>query len=320
MGGLKMKEPSHQGSPAYELRKASMLFQNYDDIVRPNIPPPRPSKSAAPAPTTLAAPAPKEPKRGFFRSFLARIRKGHLQANPYYTTLTEDEESNQAVGENAPPMQSQAEAAPSLKREVPETRKHIGFQEDQAPVVEAEQHAGGTRRSRRLSQRQNSETELSSRGRVDRSPSIFTSVTPSSCAMGLKPLKSGVKGTSTPRLGVSAKKAPGTVPRRTVNFSGVSSPPLHKKAPPRLVKVDDWRKVADTSAPTSEESRPDADSVRLFSGPTKAAELSNVKQSYNYRQSRGSFSTPELKLGPTKTYTMRDGSKGMRKVHHVWGL
>ncbi|XP_077516602.1 uncharacterized protein LOC144127483 [Amblyomma americanum] len=319
--GLKMKEPPAQlGQPLYQLRKASMMFEKYDAATHVALPP------------SNATEAPKDTKRGFFRSLLARIRKGHLQANPYYTTLTDDAASNEEeVTTQRTITQRSADPQGSPKRETSEsTKKRIGFQEDPLPVESSEQQTGAvtppgpspTKRQRRSqSIRPLGEMDFSSRGRVDRSTSVFATVAPGSSAPGLRPLKSGVKDTVTPKLGAPLRrKSSAIASRRTVNFSGVMSPPAKRSSPQRYHKVEDWRKVAGSSVSMGTEGADPsllaaASSTSSESRPPTPRDAASRKRS---RTSRADSSSPDFRMGTSKTYVMRDSTNGFRKVHHVW--
>ncbi|KAL1432997.1 hypothetical protein MTO96_001981 [Rhipicephalus appendiculatus] len=216
-----VEPPSVPAAPVYQLRKPSMMFEKYDEACHVTLPPS--SSSRAPQETT---------KRGFFRALISRIRKGHLQVNPYYTTLTEDAPIiEEGVVENPATKPSTRRSFDRGKGPTPDIKKRIGFQEEPLMQMEGEQLTGAntptstqsaSRRHRRSqSIRPMTETEISSRCRVDRSMSVFATVTPGSSVPGLRPLKSGIKGSVTPKLGAPAKRTGSMAStRRTVNFTG----------------------------------------------------------------------------------------------------
>ncbi|KAH6936997.1 hypothetical protein HPB50_025086 [Hyalomma asiaticum] len=316
-----VESASVPAAPMYQLSKTRMMFEKYDEACRVALPPS--ANNRAPQETT---------KRGFFRALFSRLRKGHLQVNPYYTTLTEDAPSIEN-GVVEPPV-----TKPSTRRSfdrgkgpTPETKKRIGFQEEPLMQMEGEQLTGpntptstqSTSRRHRRSQsiRPTNDTEISSRCRVDRSMSVFATVAPGASVPGLRPLKSGIKGSETPKLGAPTKRTGSTAStRRTVNFTGVTSP-MKKPSPPRARKVDDWRKVASSSISTGEEKLQDERYLVVGRSKQREAEPPSKDSSSSHKRHRGSrasSSSPDLRFGSSRTYVMRDSVNGYRKVHHVW--
>ncbi|XP_070391243.1 uncharacterized protein [Dermacentor albipictus] len=320
MGLNLVESPSLSSAPMYQLRKASMMFEKYDEACHVALPPS--ATSRAPQETT---------KRGFFRALISRIRKGHLQVNPYYTTLTEDALSiEEGAAESTTTKASARRSFDRGKGPTPEIKKRIGFQED--PLMEGEQLTGAntppstqsvSRRQRRSqSIRPLSDTEFSSRGRLDRSASVFATVTPGSSAPGLRPLKSGVKGSVTPKLGAPTKRTTSSVAsRRTVNFTGVTSPAKKTSSPPRARMVEEWHKVANSSVSTGEEEPTIEECVFVSDRKPRETTTTHTKGSSSRKRRRGpqtSSSSPDMRVGSSRTYMLRDSFDGYRKIHHVW--
>ncbi|XP_075738206.1 uncharacterized protein LOC142779081 [Rhipicephalus microplus] len=307
--------PSAPIAPVYQLRKPSMMFEKCNEACHVALPP----SSGSRAPQETA-------KRGFFRALISRLRKGHLQVNPYYTTLTEDAPSIEgAVVENPVTKPSTRRGFDPGKDTTPDTKKRIGFQEEPLMQMEGEQLTGtptstqsASRRHRRShSIRPMTDTEISSRCRVDRSMSVFATVTPGSSVPGLRPLKSGIKGSVTPKLGAPAAKrtASTTSTRRTVNFTGLASP-MKKVSPPPV------RKMANLSVSTGEENLDDKQCVLVgHSEPSETEPPAKGSSSSRKRHhdSHASSSSPDLRIGSSRTYVLRDPANGYRKIHHVWG-
>ncbi|KAH8041550.1 hypothetical protein HPB51_016995 [Rhipicephalus microplus] len=310
--------PSAPTAPAYQLRKPSMMFEKYNEACHVALPP----SSGSRAPHETA-------KRGFFRALISRLRKGHLQVNPYYTTLTEDAPSIEgAVVENPVTKPSTRRSFDPGKDPTPDTKKRIGFQEEPLMQMEGEQLTGvntptstqsTSRRHRRShSIRPMTDTEISSHCRVDRSMSVFATVTPGSSVPGLRPLKSGIKGSVTPKLGAPAAKRTGstTSTRRTVNFTGLY--------------ITDEESVSAADAQDGKSARSPLEKKISTTGSVCSWGIANrVRRSLpakgssssrkRHHDSHASSSSPDLRIGSSRTYVLRDPANGYRKIHHVWG-
>ncbi|CAN7937693.1 unnamed protein product [Ixodes hexagonus] len=232
-------------------------------------------------------------RRGFISNIVKVMKKGRLQENPFYTTLTEQVDvGGKSVREASNDEHTGSSADQDEDGKPPrEMRRAIFFLPDPEPP------ATGRKRNVPPTTPRASEFEIT---RKERDYSVFT--TAPHLPSGLRPRRNAYADIDAPKLGAKQRQ-----PSKSVAFHNLPSPSKHKAM--RTLLVEDWRKVANSSYSTS--SCSESETPCLLVNSTRSEPVVSRRRPsriYSEGKTRGTV------------YLVKDPKKGFRKVYHVWSV
>ncbi|CAN7942740.1 unnamed protein product [Ixodes pacificus] len=233
-------------------------------------------------------------KRGVFRHLLKILKKGRREANPFYTTLTEQVtpvKSARQVRDDRPSLQlGNADRQLDDEKESRKIRRAVFFPPDPEPTASSGR-TGHTKSSSHL--------EIT---KPDRRPLHSTSVP--HAPSGLRPLKTAFTEIDLPQLGSKGRRP--TICKSADFHFGPS--PKHKAIRTHL--IEDWGTVANSSylASPCSENETSCLLVSLTKSEPVISRRRSSDQFYSERKTKGQM------------YILKDPKRGLRKVYHVWSV
>ncbi|EEC13241.1 hypothetical protein IscW_ISCW008929 [Ixodes scapularis] len=231
-------------------------------------------------------------KRGVFRHLLKILKKGRREANPFYTTLTEQVtpvKPAKQVRDDRPSSQlGNADRQLDGVKESREIRRAVVFQPEPSASSSRTGHTKSTR-----------DLEIT---KQERGTSRSTGVP--HAPSGLRPLKTAFTEIDSQQLGSRSRRS--TISKSADFPFGPSS--KHKAIRTHL--IEDWGTVANSSysaSPCSEN-----ETSCLLVGLTKSDPI------MSRRRSSDQFYSERKTMG--QMYVLKDPKEGRRKVYHVWSV
>ncbi|CAN8032551.1 unnamed protein product [Ixodes persulcatus] len=233
-------------------------------------------------------------KRGVFRHLLKILKKGRREANPFYTTLTEQVtpvKSARQVRDDRPSSQlGNADRQLDDEKESRKIRRAVFFPPDPEPTASS-RRTGHTKSTSHL--------EIAKQDRKTL-PSTSAPHAPS----GLRPLKTAFTEIDLPQLGSKGRRS--TISKSADFHFGPS--PKHKAIRTHL--IEDWGTVANSSylAPSCSENETSCLLMSLTKSEPVLSRRRSSDQFYSERKTKGQM------------YILKDPKEGLRKVYHVWSV